>query len=334
MTCGSCGAPLAEGIGRCPFCGASAKYALTEAGNLPYEYVAETPQHPKVELRQPRWDLEKPQGTSHSYYKSMRSTFERWAALERRRQIGRSPLGCFLSTVLLALFVGSCSLFALLSSLARMQNGGTILTARDITATEQANPNPYPPGQGLLTLDNILQENGNEAWTNYSSDTRAINQGCTFQNGSYDTSKPAHQVPTIKYCLANNTNFRNFTYEIAMNTIQGNCGGIVFRENAPDEYYYFFICRNGRYALWMNSKTQGKILAQGTSTAVLTGEDNQMNTLAVVAIKLTMNLYVNRQLLVTVHDKTYSAGKIGTAVGAPDRGATECTFNDAKVWIL
>ncbi len=332
MTCGACGAPIARGMIKCPFCGASVKYAITESGTLPYEYVPGTTEQQEPDPPQPRWDLEGPAGNSHSYYRAMRSIFERWAALERRRRVARGPLGCAITTVLFVFFAASCAVFSLASSQARIPGVVATPSARDITATATANPNPYTAG-GLLTLNDLLDENSDSAWMNYTSDSRPINQGCDFQDGSYNTSKSAQPTPGIRACLATGTNFSNFAYQIEMQNFQGRSGGLVFRASAPEQFYYFYINTDGSYALWLNTGAgaQGKTLAQGKSQFIRTG-NHPLNILAVVADGPTLKLYDNYTLLTAVLDRTYSGGKIGTAVGAPDTLATECLFNNAKVW--
>lgn len=333
MTCGACGAPLAGGMMNCPFCGASVKYAITKAGTLPYEYAPKASNRQREpDLPEPRWDLEGPAGNSHSYYKAMRSVFERWAALERRRRVGRGPLGCIVTSALFVLFTASCAVFSLVSSQARMPGAVGTPSTEDITATATANPDPYAAG-GLLALDNLLNDNSRAAWMNYTSDSRPINQGCAFLDGSYDTRKDAEQAPAIRACLANETNFSNFAYQVKMQCLQGQSGGLVFRASELEHFYYFYINSDGSYALWLNAGVgaQGRLLTQGTGLAVRQN-NHQGSILAVVADGVMLKLYANYTLLTTVQDRTYIGGKIGTAVGAPDKLTTECLFNNAKVW--
>jgi hypothetical protein len=317
----------------CPFCGASVKYAITKAGILPYEYMPETPQNQKgAGLPEPRWDLEGPAGNAHSYYKAMRSIFERWAALERRRRIGRGPLGCAVTSTLFVLFTASCAVFSLVSSQARLPGVVGTPSADEIIATATASSDPYAT-RGLLALSNSLNDNSRAVWMNYTSDSRPINQGCAFQDGSYDTRKDTQHVPDIRACLANETNFTSFAYQIEMQCLQGQSGGLVFRASELQHFYYFYINTNGSYALWLNTGVgaQGKLLIRGTSVFI-SRRDHGLNILAVVADGTMLKLYANYNLLTTVQDATYSGGKIGTAVGAPDRLTTECLFNEARVW--
>lgn len=337
MTCGSCGAPLASGQNSCPFCGASTKYALTEKGQLPYEFVpAEARLGEKPEPPKPRWDLEGPQGNNYSRWQARRRIDSMWASLERRRRVGKGSLGCLLTGLFFIALAGSCTIFALLSSrtIQQSQAQTQILPASEKTATATANPNPYPPHTGTLALDDPLYDNSSTTfWMDYSSDPTTTNQGCLFKNGSYDTKKSAQDRPGVKYCLAYNTRFQNFAYQIDMANISGQTGGIIFRQNAPDNFYYFTISIDGSYSLWLMADHSQELLKHGFSQAIAQG-NSQINTLAVVANGTTIDLYANQAQLTTIHNGAYSTGRIGTAVGTSDRETTERMFNNIKVWTL
>ena len=334
MTCGSCGAPLARGIHHCPFCGASAKYALTEQGQLPYEPVPITQQEEPLEPPQPRWDLEPPQGTSYSRWRSLRHIYSRWAVLERRR----NGLSCLVTCGVFVALVLSCGWLSFAESHAYQRllamTPTAVLSPREMTATAAAYPNPYQPHQGLLTLSDPLNDNRyGYAWMDYSVDQTSTNRGCEFQNNAYNTSKAAQKVPALRYCLAIETHFQNFAYQIDMTSLHGHSGGIIFRQNAPGHFYYFYIGVDGSYTLWLNTGNTGKVLVHGSSPAIQHG-NGRVNTLAVVANGTAIDLYANNEPLTTIHDKTYSAGRIGTAVGAPDGEATACVFANIEVWVL
>lgn len=338
MTCGSCGAPLARDIHRCPFCGASAKYAFNEQGQLPYEPVPATPWEEKLEPPEPRWDLEPPQGTSYSRWRSLRSIYRSWAALERRRYSNKNGLSCLITAGVFIIMVVSCGLLSFAESRAYQRllamTPTPTLSTRDMTATAAAYPNPYQPHVGLLTLsDPLIGNNGEYAWMDYNIDQTSTNQGCEFQDHAYITSKPAQNAPGLRYCLAVETHFQNFAYQINMTNQRGHSGGIIFRQSAPANFYYFSVGIDGFYTLWINTGHAGKVLAHGYNSAIQRG-NQQANTLAVVANGTTIDLYTNNVHLASVYDKTYRAGRIGTAVGTPDGEATACTFSNANVWVL
>lgn len=338
MICGSCGAPLAKSIPNCPFCGASTKFALTEQGQLPYEAALADASEKKLEPPEPRWDLEAPQGTSHSRWQALRGKYSIWAAMERRRFVARGGRGCLATGATFLIIVTACAWLSIVESRAYQHllalTPVPTLSASAMTATAATYPNPYLPHTGLMTLnDPLIDNNSSNAWMDYTADQTFTNQGCAFQNNSYSTSKPTRHTSELHYCLAVNTNFQNFTYQIDMANVSGQSGGIIFRQDIPDKFYYFSIDIDGSYTLWLNAGESGRILAHGSSSAIHRGHQ-QINTLAVVANGSNIDLYVNSAHLTAVSDATYRAGRIGTAVGAPDSEATECLFNNAEVWVL
>jgi hypothetical protein len=338
MHCGVCGTPIPEGRAHCLYCGATVKYALTEQGNLPYEQISSPPGQSDEpdKMPAPRWDLEGPEGNAHSRWLSMRDTYSRWAALERRRRVSKSALGCFSTGILLLLIFASCGILSFMESreVQQTQAHAQGLSASEMTATAITDPDPYPPHKGLIKLnDSLSDSNGSGGWMDYASDPTTTNQGCAFKNNAYTATQPQQNMPEeVTPCLAYNTDFQNFAYQITMaNDEQGSSGGIVFRQCAPGAFYYFYIAPNGSYGLWINTGKFGKALAEGYSKAIYEGTAS--NVLGVVASGSTLNLYVNQQYVTSVSDATYSWGRIGTAVRTPDRTeATERTFNNAQVW--
>ena len=338
MVCGSCGAPLARGIPNCPFCGASAKFALTEQGQLPYEATLSEAPAEELPPPEPRWDLEPPQGTSYARWRALRGVYRSWATMERRRYVPRNERGCLVIGAMFLLIFTTCTWFSMIASRAYRHSLALTpvptLSASEMTATASTYPNPYLPYTGLITLNDPLVDNNNgHVWMDYSVDKTSTNQGCAFQDSAYMTSKPALRTPALHYCLAINTHFQDFVYQITMESVSGHSGGIIFRQNIPDAFYYFYIDTDGSYTLWLNNGGTGKILTRGFSPAIRHGY-RQLNTLAVVANGANIDLYANNEHLTAVRDATYRAGKIGTAVGAPDSVETQCLFKNAAVWTL
>lgn len=204
------------------------------------------------------------------------------------------------------------------------------------TATVQTNPssstvlNPYPPYTGALALNDPMRDNsqGNN-WTDYANNVSE----CTFSGGAYHVLET--KSPYYADCFAGPI-FSNFAYEIHMQIIQGDCGGIIFRADARKTQFYFFrVCQDGSYALLSyvdNTNANAQTLASGSSPAINTGT-GQTNVVAVVAQGSQLNLYVNQQSLGNVNDGSYSSGQI--AVFAQSQGnTTEDAFSNARVWTL
>jgi hypothetical protein len=193
---------------------------------------------------------------------------------------------------------------------------------------------PVPAAYGVrghLVLDNTLTSAQTGSLWNQSTPTTQQSTGCYFLNNSYDM-----RDTSPNYCLASNTDYADFVYQIDMKTIQGqsgNTGGIVFRvDDNQDTYYSFQVCVDGSYSLIRNSATDNITIGKGRSAAIIQG-DQQSNLLAVKAIGKDLFLYVNFHLVEHVQDLSYTHGNIGIGV-VVNSEETEVAFHDAKVWRL
>ena len=139
-------------------------------------------------------------------------------------------------------------------------------------------------------------------------------------------------------CVAYNTNFSNFAYEVQVKIVKGthgSVGGIMFRANpALGSFYDFLIGQDGSYALYRydSDGSPAKTLSKLSSSAIHTGL-NQVNVIAVVASGGTLHLFVNHQVIASVTDTTYGSGAIGLVADALNN-PSEVIFSDAKVWVF
>jgi hypothetical protein len=189
--------------------------------------------------------------------------------------------------------------------------------------------NPYSPNSGTLALNDRLSDNSNGNFWGESSDSGG---GCKFSGTSYYAN--VSQLNSTHYCPAGITNYSNFAYEVQMDILQGDSGGIVFRtDDAKQIYYLFHINIDGSYALAIfNNNDLVSTLKSGSNSAINTGL-NQSNLIAVVANGSNIDLYVNNQHVDSVSDSTYSQGEIGV-VASSNGNPTEVVFSNAKVWTL
>jgi hypothetical protein len=164
-----------------------------------------------------------------------------------------------------------------------------------------------------------------------------INSNCGFTGQAYHVTSSTQK--TIALCLNTNppfNNLRNFAFQIHMNILRGNGGGIVFRANAnTSQNYLLKISPNGNYELDYypdQTGTTAQALANDSSSALKTGL-NQDNTICVIAQGNTMNFYFNGHYVITVQDGSLASGRIG--VTADDNtNVTEVAYTQAQVWIL
>ncbi len=191
-------------------------------------------------------------------------------------------------------------------------------------------PNPYTHGGRLVLNDQLRNNNLGYQWEEGQRDLG----GCAFIGGSYHVTQP--QQGFFHSCIALNTDFANFVYEVHMTLVTGNYGGMVFRaDRATTHFYYFRIGLDGNYFLTSyvdKEPAHARVLASGPSSSINTGL-GQTNIIAIVAQGSSLDLYVNYEKVAHVTDNTYSHGQIGVFAG--DSGnAADGVFSNVKVWTL
>ena len=191
--------------------------------------------------------------------------------------------------------------------------------------------NPYAPHLGMLVLQDPLVDNTRGYdWNELMTSTYA----CKFEAGVYHVIQT--QYPFFTDCFAEHVgvHFSNFTFQVQMKIIQGDCGGIAFRADSTEKQFYFFrVCQNKFYDLRRfvdNTNRTAQLLTSGFSSAIVTGI-NATNLVAVVAQGSELDLYVNQQDVQGITDTAYSDGKI--AVAASQNGnPTEVIFSNIMIW--
>src|SRR5205814_347503 len=126
---------------------------------------------------------------------------------------------------------------------------------------------------------------------------------CQFTAGAYHVSQQQNGI--LKSCPAFGI-FTNFAFEVTLIIVQGDCGGVVFRDNGRGNFYDFKICQNGRYEVTKyinNSAYNFKDLSQGSSGL-------SPHKIAVVATGGSMTFYVNERQIDQAQDSSYTSGHI------------------------
>jgi Domain of Unknown Function (DUF1080) len=347
MNCNTCGTPLPPGAANCPRCGATAPYYYSSTGtaqnaptvvSLPYGTTPQTP--PTGYGSQPYGGapplptpLPPPYNPPSPYPYTPYPMAPITPVPPPQRQGTR--IGVIVGVVLLVLILVGGGVFVLLQ---RSESQRASYINSLATATAQANAtatassvsalqNPYTHS-GTLTLSDPLSDNSKgHGWYEYATN-------CVFMGGAYHAIAP--NVRFGDYCLAQNTDFSNFAFEVQMQVIKGDGGGISFRvENTTttSKLYTFYIVQDGSYELDMVNGSDGSRLTNGSSAVINKGL-NQSNLVAVVAHGTTIMLYVNHQQIASATDSTYSHGPIGLYVIPYNNHPTEVVFSNAKVWTL
>lgn len=208
----------------------------------------------------------------------------------------------------------------------------TSVVNQNMTATAITITTVYPFSNNLKLNDPLVDNSKGQNWD--TATPSATNGGCVFTASSYHVSEP--QSGFFNTCMANNSNFTNFTFEVEMMVAKGDAGGLIFRSNSQvTSFYYFRINQDGSYNFFLYVDTSGataRTLAHGNATGFNTGL-NQTNLVSVVAKGTTLSLFVNKQQITSVTDSTYTSGEIGLAADYIN-GPTEVVYTNAKVWQL
>jgi hypothetical protein len=227
---------------------------------------------------------------------------------------------------------------------ANAQTTGTAVAQANATATviaqgtQQANAtatalqNIYTSAtSGAPILNDPLTQQDNNNW---EVDSKNGGGGCAFTGEAYHATMP--QTGFFAPCYAQSSNFSNFAFQVQMNIITGDRGGVIFRADSVNyKLYLFRIAQDGSYNLFLyvdNNGSHARSLLQGNSPLIRTGR-NQNNTLTVIARNASIYFYVNQQYLASISDNTYSSGAIGV-FGDDQSNPTDVAFTNLKVWTL
>lgn len=215
------------------------------------------------------------------------------------------------------------------SSISALQSSSSTATASAAaqqTATAQSNAtavttNLYDSTLKTLALNEPLNKNNTSRWDE-------IHGSCSFAAGNYQVINMT-QTTASQVCIAHNTNFRDFAFEVQMNILKGDGGGILLRSSGTTSYY-FRISQGGYYALLVcaTAGTSCEKILTGAFSAFITTGRNQTNLIAVEAKGNRIELYVNNQRIDGVNDNSSLSGQIGVVAEA----GSEVVFSNAKVW--
>ena len=168
-------------------------------------------------------------------------------------------------------------------------------------------------------------------WSNYERAT----YGCTLTNDGLH----AHisDKGYVNYCMENANLFTNVAFQVQMQILTGDGGGLIFRAlpNKDDNLYRFQVDSNGTYILSCDkgaSSSRATTLASGSTRALDTQTDTT-NTVAIIAQGSLIDLFINQQFVAEVHDSSLTAGGIGVLADDHTNPA-DVLYTNAQIWDL
>ncbi|HJT57914.1 MAG TPA: TIR domain-containing protein [Ktedonobacteraceae bacterium] len=162
--------------------------------------------------------------------------------------------------------------------------------------------------------------------------------GCAFKNGIYDVSIQANYSYTN--CLEHFKTFSNFAYQVQMQIVSGDAGGLLFRANNVLTGFYRFSLdaahQNYNLLVCKTCNPQQNFAGQDVlqpSTSSISVQLNKTYSLTVIANKNLLYLYVNGQFLFSISNPTFQSGELGL-YAYEFTNSTEVEFSNMKVWVL
>ncbi len=225
---------------------------------------------------------------------------------------------------------------------ANAQATGTAVAISNATATANAQATANVQGtatalqniytqatSGNPSLNESLANNTNSGW---DVDQAQGGGGCAFTGGAYHASLFAKGF--YFPCIAQNSNFSNFAFQVQMNITRGDFGGLIFRGNtSAAKFYSFRVGQDGSYSLFVSTdNTHSSGLLAGTSPLINKGT-GQTNLITVIARDTNLYFYANKQYLGSISDGTFKSGQIGF-FAEDNTNPTDVAFSNLQVWQL
>jgi hypothetical protein len=189
-----------------------------------------------------------------------------------------------------------------------------------------ARNDPYLP-QGRLALADPLTQPG--AWQPQSPQT---GEQCLFTNNGFEVQEDS---PGSFYNCNESAIFQNFAVQVDLTITQGDCGGIILREDAAGlDMYRFEVCSGGSYAFYrfVNGDIPETMISDTSFLIKPYGE----NTIAAVADGNNFSLYINMVKVASVTDNDADMSSIGTIgfLAHDENIPTSVTYQNATIWAI
>jgi hypothetical protein len=185
----------------------------------------------------------------------------------------------------------------------------------------------FPPSGWPKVLDDQLTNNAQGyGWAVGTSGSAS----CTFSSSFYDVTSSSQA--SVTYCRETNYVFSSVAFEVTMQIIAGDEGGIVF-DSGQGNWYVFKIYQDKNYTL--DSYINGtNTTVNGTPQPQLPNsiDPTQPNPIAIVVQESTLSLYVNG-VQINSQQISFSSGWIGLIAGTSSSDySADVHYSNAHIW--
>jgi hypothetical protein len=199
------------------------------------------------------------------------------------------------------------------------------------TAVSNNNNNPYTNSMPTLRFADSLSKP--DMWQSLPYD-QLTDGFCLFQQGTYHASSNKTHVYTLCPAASQQPQAGDMTFEVHMQILHGDCGGLLFRGNFQQgDFYYFDVCFDGHHylAAYKNFAMLQQLPMQSSKLPALQANAQATITLGLVAQGSSMTFFLNGQRIDQITDSTYTSGQIALLCFAINN-PTEIVFSNARLW--
>jgi serine/threonine protein kinase len=247
---------------------------------------------------------------------------------ERPVSASRGKVVVFTSLILLLILAGAAGAsYAFLFKPGQQKNPGS----PSPTATTDPKINPYTSAMSSLRFTDPLSQPS--MWQSLPYD-QLTDGFCLFQQGAYSAAANKTHVYTLCPVASQQPVTSDMTFEVQMQILHGDCGGVLFRgDYQQGDFYYFDVCYDGLHylAVYKQFALLRPIQLQTTKLPALVTDSHSTVKIGIVAQGSSLTFYLNGQRVDQATDATYSQGQIALfcfAINNP----TEVIFSKARLW--
>lgn len=261
-----------------------------------------------------------------------------WAATGSARPLpqsakapARGKAALIISLLLLVVLAGAGGAYYTFLFKPSQQNNLHKNVQKQPTATVDSRSNPYTSSMPTLSFaDPLSQPN---MWQSLPYD-QLTDGFCLFQQAAYHASANKIHVYTLCPAASQQPSAGDMTFEVQMQILHGDCGGVLFRgDYQQGDFYYFAVCFDGHHylATYKHFALLQAIQLQPSILPALQADSHATVTVGIVAQGNTLTFYLNGQQVDQVTDSTYTSGRTALfcfAINNP----TEIIFSHARLW--
>lgn len=210
-------------------------------------------------------------------------------------------------------------------------NGNSGNNQKKVNKHDNGNNNPYISDMPALRFSDPLSQPA--MWQSLPYD-QLTDGFCLFQQGSYHVSSNKTHSYTLCPAANGQPTTDDMTFEIHMQILHGDCGGVLFRgDYKQGNFYYYDVCFDGHHYLvtYKNFALLQQLPTRSAQFPPLQADANISVTLGIVARGSSLAFYLDGQRVDQVTDATYTSGQIALFCFAVDN-PTEVVFSKARLW--